>query len=369
MKKKIIGIVVVLSVLTVLIAACAQPAAPATETVTTTATKTVTAAAALEEEVFEWRWSTHTTTTSPAYYSVIAPMTEEIERVSGGRLKITSYPINAISPPADQLKSCASGMIEMVYSATAYSKGIMPELSALELPFATRDLKDAVVPYYYYGIKDFFTESYAGQGVHLVDFVNTATAPLISTKPIKRAADFNGMKIRTIGLIATFVEELGAASTYVPGGEVYAALAAGTFDAATWGSPATFVDLGWHEVAKYLIDPPILSANPRVDVFVNMDAWNALPPDLQAIVEECASYNCSAGFYMETVQADFEAKAALDEQGVTWCYIPEEDYPVLMEAAEAVWTTVANEGPRSKEAVKMMTDYLRLAGYTDFKVD
>lgn len=55
--------------------------------------------------------------------------------------------------------------------------------------------------------------------------------------------------------------------------------------------------------------------------------------------------------------------------GVEFTTLSEADKLVVQETAEEVWDIIADESPRAKQGVKIITDYLRLQGYTDYKID
>jgi hypothetical protein len=61
--------------------------------------------------------------------------------------------------------------------------------------------------------------------------------------------------------------------------------------------------------------------------------------------------------------------AEMAKAGVKASHIRQEDYPQLVQAAEAVWASTAAKGPRAKQAMKIITDYFRTQGYTKFKID
>ena len=187
-------------------------------------------------------------------------MFKDIEEMSGGRLKITNFPSGALCPDVDNFESCATGLFEVGISSPGYHRSLIPEIEAINLPMGLRNLDDACMVGYKLGLLDFFRESYAPHGLHLLDIPACRGVFILSTIPIRRAADFEGMKVRTHTTYASWVENMGASTVFIPGAEVYTGLAAGTADAATWGCEATLRDFGWYEVAKYLMHPAALLA-------------------------------------------------------------------------------------------------------------
>ena len=318
-------------------------------------------------EVINWRLQTHHPPNSTISESSDM-FTRDVERLSGGRLKISKLHAGALSPNEDIFKGASSGLFEMGWSDPGYHQGFMPEAAIGTAPFMFQDIMDAFEVYYYRGVLDFFQESYASHGVHLVGAMPHYAIPLLSRKPIKSVADFKGLKVRTIGARQKMVVELGAAAVYIPLPEVYTAFASGTIDAATNGGEESYDDYSWAEVAKYIIYPALSSYPlPVNDIYVNAKAWNDLPDDLKAIVEYAADLNF-ARFAYHFRHGDFEVREKFDKLGVTRIYLPKEDNAVMAKAASVVWTEIADKSARGKQIVKLYTDYMRQMGYSDFKV-
>jgi TRAP-type mannitol/chloroaromatic compound transport system substrate-binding protein len=66
------------------------------------------------------------------------------------------------------------------------------------------------------------------------------------------------------------------------------------------------VALGLHEVAKYVIGPPIHMGSNMFQLLVNPTSWNALPADLKSIVREAtisATFEGYAHHWAEAIKA------------------------------------------------------------------
>ena len=320
------------------------------------------------KQVFSWRMQTHHPPNSTIGESSDM-FAKDVDRLSGGRLKITKMDAGALMPNADIFKGVRAGMVEVGWSDPAYHVGFMPEAAIGTAPFMFQNIMDAMEVYYYRGVLKFFQESYATHGVQFVAGMPAYVIPLLSKKPIRRVADFKGLKVRTIGARQTMMQQLGAGPVTVPLPEVYTAFASGTIDAATNGPEESFDDYAWVEVAKYIIYPA-LSAYPLPvnDIYVNRQAWDSLPDDLKAVMEYAGQVNFSR-FAYHFQNGDFKVRAKYDKMGVTRIYMPQEDNQALSQAASVVWTEIAKKSPRSREIVKIYTDYMRQKGYTDYNVD
>jgi TRAP-type C4-dicarboxylate transport system substrate-binding protein len=320
------------------------------------------------QQMFTWRMQTHHPPNSTIGESSDM-FARDVERLSGGRLKITKMDAGALMPNADIFKGVRAGMVEVGWSDPAYHVGFMPEAAIGTAPFMFQNIMDAMEVYYYRGVLKFFQESYAPHGVHFLAGMPAYVIPLLSKKPIRRVADFKGLKVRTIGARQTMMQQLGASPVTIPLPEVYTAFASGTIDAATNGPEESFDDYAWTEVAKYIIYPALSSYPvPVNDIYVNQKAWDSLPNDLKAVMEHVGDVNFSRLAY-HFRNGDFKVRAKYEKLGVTRIYLPQEDNQALTQAASVVWTEIAKKSPRGREIVKIYTDYMRQVGYTDYNVD
>ena len=78
----------------------------------------------------------------------------------------------------------------------------------------------------------------------------------------------------------------------LPGAEIFTSLQTGAIDATEWVGPYNDVAFGLHKAARYYYYPGWQEPAPTLEFMVNTEAWNALPADLQAIVEtSCMAIN------------------------------------------------------------------------------
>jgi len=348
-----------------------SPQVPTTQqpgvTITPTSPSPAKPAPAPEAEVLKWKLQAHHP--RGAYiFEVSDAFAADVERLSGGRITLQHMDMGALCPNDQILKACASGLFEVGWHDPAYAKGFIPEGEIGSAPFMFQSFDDVMELYFYRGVLEFFQESYAPHGIHLIGLTSHEVIPMISVKPIRTVADYQGLKLRTIGGRATMGDALGAATTYIPLGEVYTALASGVIEAATNGQEASYAPLGWHEVAKYIIYPAMSPYPlPVNDIFVNQDKWDGLPADLQAVFSTSADL-AFFRFTHRLAHSNFEVREEYDAAGVERIWLPKSDYPALAEAASSVWTSIAEKSDRGWEIVQLMTDFMRDKGYTDYDV-
>ena len=81
------------------------------------------------------------------------------------------------------------------------------------------------------------------------------------------------------------MQKLGVVPQQIAGGDIYPALEKGTIDAAEWVGPYDDEKLGFYKVAPYYYYPGWWEGGSMLHNFVNLDKWNALPKNYQAILE------------------------------------------------------------------------------------
>ena len=98
-------------------------------------------------------------------------------------------------------------------------------------------------------------------------------------------ASLEGLKVRASGrMTAKFLEALGAEGVNVSFSEVPGALQKGVVDCAVTGAGSGY-SAGWWEVSTHLMPIP-LGGWDSVVTAINMDKWNSLDADTQALISE-----------------------------------------------------------------------------------
>lgn len=94
-------------------------------------------------------------------------------------------------------------------------------------------------------------------------------------------------KIRVTPIYRAFFSDMGASMIRTKPGDVYTALERGTVDGYGWPTQGV-LDLGWHEVTGYRVDPPFYRAS--VEVLINLDQWNKLDDAQMKVLQGAAAF-------------------------------------------------------------------------------
>lgn len=305
-----------------------------------------------------WRMQSNLNAGSPGFEAVKVNFVDRLEKMSGGRMKIELFPVGALFPIKEGLEAVGGGIVEAGMMTGGYFTGKMGPIAALEsgVPGAERTPTERYAFFYRKGFIDIAREAYAPHNVYYLGPQLSTPWDIVSNKKIASIEDFQGLKIRSFGIGAKWFESMGASPVFLGGSEVYTALSTGVVDAVRWGSPSQNIKLGLQEVGKYYIQPSPMPS-PNNNILINMDAWNALPADLQEMLDMCA--RMSSLDYLATATAeDALALKAFAAAGVEVVTIPDAEWAKMEANVRGLWAAYAEEGDLAKRAVELLQDYL-----------
>ncbi|MFC2033156.1 TRAP transporter substrate-binding protein DctP [Chloroflexota bacterium] len=295
---------------------------------------------------------------------LLGHFTEIIEAMTDGQIVIDFYPTGALVPVEEMLDAQAKGVIEMAEPCGGYFGGVDPAFKAAPALWDFREQWEADYFMYHKGGNEIMRKVYAKYGVYNLGLVKSGSPEIVySNKAIRRVSDFQGLKMRSYGQFIDFFTELGAAAVYLPGDEIVPALATGAIDAAEWASPLSNYQVGFHEVTDYQIWPTFISALGGCELTMGLDLWNSLTPQFQAIFAVATSETNSwiHPIYQTNDRSYFNKMLVEGNMEEVW--IAEEDYPLLVAAADKVRDDIAAEGGLAAEMVNAIRDYMRELGY------
>ena len=228
---------------------------------------------------------------SPAQVKMLEPWAQNVEKASGGKVKIEIYPSMSLGgQPPQLINQVRDGIVDIVWTVNGYTAGLFPRTEVFELPFvhtnnpaatnlAMRAMYDKYLKPEYSGVHVLFLHVHQGQAMHMVD------------KLVRKPDDLKGLKMRIPSRTGAWViEALGASPVGMPVPDLPQALSKKVIDGAfiPWEIiPA----LKLQEMIKYEIEGPNKTrfGNTTFQVSMNEARWNSLPPDVQK------AFNASSG--------------------------------------------------------------------------
>jgi len=307
-------------------------------------------------EVIRWKMVTTWPKNFPGLGSAPENFSRLVDEMSGGRLQVQVYGAGEIVPAFGVFDAVSQGVAEMGHGAGYYWTGKVPSsVFFTAVPFGfTADEASAWM--HYGGGLELWREAYAP--FNLIPMAGGNTGVQMAgwfNREINSMADIRGLKMRIPGLGGEVFTRLGGVSVTMPGGELYTSLQTGVIDATEWVGPYNDLAMGLHEVARYYYYPGWQEPGPVLEVIANKTAFEALPPDLQAIVETAARAINQDMLDEYTARNNRALQELVEVHGVQLRKLPDD---VLVELKRASREAVAALAARDPMAGKVYASFL-----------
>ncbi len=245
------------------------------------------------------RWQS-TWPTKDIFHEYAQDYAKKVNDMSGGDLKIEVLPAGAVVKAFDLIDAVSKGTLDGGHGVLAYWYG---KNSAMAIwgsgPAFGMDANMVLAWHYFGGGKAMLEEIYKNLNLDVVSFLYgpMPTQPLgWYKKPITKAADFKGLKFRTVGLSIDIFQGLGAAVNALPGAEIVPAMDRGLLDAAEFNNTSSDRALGFADVSKVCMLQSWHQSGEQFEIIFNKKKYDALPDKLKSIIAnavEAASANMS----------------------------------------------------------------------------
>lgn len=283
---------------------------------------------------------------------------EKVTEMSGGRLKINSLPSGSVVDGLEVFEATENGIIDVGYAAAFYWVGKEPTAPFFAAVPAGLTATEYIMWLYHGDGLDLWQEAYSDYNFGYVGAAGLNSTEIFawSNKPINSLDDFKGLKFRTVGYWGEILTSLGASVVTLPGAEIYGALERGVIDAAEFANPESDLVSGMHEVAEYAYVPGIHQPTSLMELLINKESWEALPPDLQAIVKEAAKATTIEGLG-NTLVKDAEALKKLEEYGTKIERLSPEIMQEIADLANELYEEKSSEDPFFKKVYESQMEY------------
>ncbi len=293
---------------------------------------------------FRWRLASSFPRALESLHGVGERLAYQVARITRERLILEVRPAGEPVAALDVLEEVANGSCDCGYTAGSFFADRDPVLALQTfVPFGL-DLRGQAAWLRSDG-KAHADAAWARVGVIAIPCGNTgAQMGGWFRKPITRPEDFSGLRIRTAGLPALVLGELGAIPQSLPAHEIVPALAGGLLDAADWIGPYDDFRMSFHKWAPYYHHPGVLEPCAELSLIVNPAAYAELPDDLRAALE------VSAAEAARDLLARYDALnpaslTMLEAEGVRLIAFPAAVVDALRRATDAVLENTAGLSP------------------------
>ena len=317
--------------------------------------ETTGAASPSAQTTTRWKMVTTWPPNFPALGTGANYLAEQITRMSGGRLEVKVYGAGELVPAFEVFDAVSAGTAQMGHGSAYYWKGKLPEaqfFSTVPFGLTAQEMSGWL---YFGGGLELWREAYAPHGLVPFDAGNTTvqTAGWFN-REINSVDDLKGLKMRIPGLGGEVLRRLGVTVQNIPGGELFQALNDGTIDATEWVGPYNDLAFGLHKAAKYCYYPGWHEPGTVLECMVNKAAFDALPGDLQAIVEIACRATSQQMVAEFTARNGRALQTLVEEHGVEVRPLP----ATVLEAIQAASDEVAREvGTRNAMAQRIFASF------------
>lgn len=327
--KKLLALVMA-AAMTLSLAACGSK--------TDTPASSGTAAVSTSDEVFTLSWA-HSSSTNDRLALATEKMAAELKEASGGRLIIEHYPASQMGAERETLEGITLGTVDCAVISSGVVANFSDDMYITSMPYLIDSYELGWEVYDGDFGKQLGAATEADAGWKWLGWCDNSLRMFSNSKhEIQTPDDLKGLKIRTQenDLHMQIVNDLGGSATPVAFSELYTALQQGTVDGQENGIALTY-SMGFNEIVNYMTYLPHIY-DPYI-VVMSKDAWNRLPADLQALMEEYGAKYCQYEREFNQ-QNEEEYMAEMEAKGLQVYYPTEEQKQMFIDATAGVEASI-----------------------------
>jgi TRAP-type C4-dicarboxylate transport system substrate-binding protein len=258
-----------------------------------------------------------------------------IEEASGGRIEIQRFPAMQLGgTPPELIDQVIDGTVDIVWTVAGYTPGRFPRTEVFELPFMMEGSDAEATSRAYWTLAEETMMDADFADFHTLAVWVHGPGLIHSSDPIESVADLSGVKLRAPTRVTNMMfSELGATPVGMPVPAVPEALSQGVIDATV---------IPWEVTAALRVSELVGNHTTFGDASLyttsfifamNQDAYDGLPEDLRAIIDEAsgAEFSAFAGRVMQ--EYDEPARIIAEDRGNTIIELSEEQVAEWREAA------------------------------------
>jgi TRAP-type transport system periplasmic protein len=250
---------------------------------------------------------------------------DKVNAAGKGDIRIELLGGPEVFPVSDQISALSKGLVDVVMTFSVHTP-LVPEVDTTGLSdiIPTEERNN--------GYLELLDKAHEKINVKVIGRTATHSGFYIFSKqPIRKLADFNGIKIRSHSGYDPLFKKVGAVPVGMAISEIYGALERGVVAAAPY--PIFVYDMGLAEVSKYVLADAFWPSHTTF-IYVNLRKFNGLTPTQQKVLMDAQIDNEKD---MASVNAELIAqeRAKLEKTGMTFTNLPPDE--------AKKWHVMANE--------------------------
>ncbi|MDA9425056.1 MULTISPECIES: TRAP transporter substrate-binding protein [Bradyrhizobium] len=321
------------------------------------ATAVASPAIAQSSPEVKWRLTSSFPKSLDTIYGGAEQVAKYVAEMTDNKFQIQVFAGGEIVPGLQALDATSNGTVDMCHTVSYYYVGKDPTFAIFaSVPFGLNARQQNSWLYQGGGnelANEFFKKS------NVIGFPCGNTGTQMGgwfRKEIKTVADLSGLKMRIGGIAGQVLQKVGVVPQQLAGGDIYPALEKGTIDAAEWVGPYDDEKLGFAKVAKYYYYPGFWEGGPTVHAFANLEKYNGLPKNYQAILANATAH---ANTWM-AARYDMQNPAALKRLvagGTQLRPFTNEVLEACLKATNELWAETSAKNADFKKSIDAMQAY------------
>lgn len=309
-----------------------------------------------------WKCQTHWPRTSSSFAGSAQAIARQLAERTDGRFIIEPLGAGELAKGPEVFSFVRRGIVPMGALSTSY---VLDEGELMGLfggiPGTLREPWQMTYFIKNFGVEDALNEELrASKGVFMRSDVAYPTE-LVLKKELKPGANLGAIKVRSHGNLMKYLGAAGFAAQFIPGSELYQALATGVMDGAHWGAAQGALSMKLWEVAPHHMKPPLVIANETY--VINQAAYEKVPAELRAIfdalMEEHYYRRTNEYTHLEAVAL----KTGIEKMGVKVVEFPDDVQARFAEASSQILAQEMTKGPKAKAMGEKLLGLMKDLGY------
>jgi TRAP-type C4-dicarboxylate transport system substrate-binding protein len=283
---------------------------------------------------------------------------KDVETATSGRVKITTFPGNTLTPPMQAYDAVVKGIADMAGCLLAYAPGRLPLSEVLQQPLGyLSGYQASKLANAYY--KKFKPAEF--NDVQVMYLHGAAPGFIMTKKSVNSIKEVKGLRIKANAENADIVVNLGASPVTMPVSDTYDSLQRGVIDGTLFPLEALQgYKIG--EVVKTVIQDYGISYMTSMYVIMNKAKWNSISPEDQKAIEALNEvYNEKQAKLWN--ELDDAAKTWASQKGVKFLEVSKADQAATVALMKPILDKYVEmtkaKGLPGDEALKFCLDFIR----------